>query len=262
VIYELNHFGIVVRDLEASLRFYRELFGAEVVFRSVIPSTRTDVVYLQIAGGMIELLHPAETSDDEVFGITHIAFLSDALDDDYARLTRGGCVGLVPPKVAGTGVGRLAFLSDPNGARVELLERDVRMRDGVIDHPIVQAFDHYSVIADDRGAALRFYGELLGMRSLVTLRIPADEVTIDYLNYGYDVLELLSRPTPSGDPIFSHIAFRVDSVEAAADAFGAAGVDLASDPRPAGTGLGMIGVVRDPDGVAIELLDRPDLREL
>jgi hypothetical protein len=31
---------------------------------------------------------------------------------------------------------------------------------------------------------------------------------------------------------------------------------------PAGTGLGRIGIIRDPDGVRIELVDRPDLRAL
>ena len=33
-------------------------------------------------------------------------------------------------------------------------------------------------------------------------------------------------------------------------------------PKPAGTGIGRIGIIRDPDGVKIELLDRPDLRAL
>jgi hypothetical protein len=33
-------------------------------------------------------------------------------------------------------------------------------------------------------------------------------------------------------------------------------------PKPEGTGLGRIGIIRDPDGVKIELVDRADLRDL
>lgn len=262
MIYELNHFGIVIRDLEKSLAFYQGLFGARVVFQSVIPSTQTDVVYLQIAGGMIELLHRADPPADETFGITHIAFMTDSLDADYARLIEAGYEGLVAPKVAGTGVGRLAFVRDPNGARLELLERDVKMRTEPITHPVVQAFDHYSLIANDRDGALRFYQEFLGMKLLTTLRVPSTELTIDYLNYDYDVVELLHRPTPSSEPLFGHFALRVRNVEDAATAFQKQGVSLEGPPKAAGTGLGQIGVVRDPDGVKIELLDRADLRDL
>jgi len=34
MIEELNHFGIVVRDLDASLAFYQRAFGAVIVFQS------------------------------------------------------------------------------------------------------------------------------------------------------------------------------------------------------------------------------------
>ena len=33
-------------------------------------------------------------------------------------------------------------------------------------------------------------------------------------------------------------------------------------PKTAGTGIGRIGMIRDPDGVKIELVDRADLRDL
>jgi len=263
LIYELNHFGIAIKDLKKSLAFYQGLLGAEVVFEGFIESTKTDVVYLQIAGGMIELLHPADPPADETFGITHIAFMTNDLDVDYQKLVDAGYEGLTAPKVAGTGVGRLAFLRDANGARVELLQRDVKMRDGVIDHPIIKSFDHYSLIANNLDGALDFYRDQLGMKVLKTINVAATKLEINYLNYGYDVLELLHRPTPSQDPIFAHIALRVDDVDAALVEFAKQGVDAeAGTPKPAGTGIGRIGVIRDPDGVKVELLDRPDIRDL
>jgi catechol 2,3-dioxygenase-like lactoylglutathione lyase family enzyme len=263
LIYELNHFGIVIKDLDKSLAFYQDILGAKVVFTGFIESTKTDVVYLQISGGMIELLHRAEPPADEAFGITHIAFLTNDLDGDYQKLVDAGYEGLTAPKVAGTGVGRLAFVRDPNGARVELLQRDVKMRDGVLDHAIVKSFDHYSLIANNLEGALDFYHDKLGMDVLKTVNIPATELEMNYLNYGYDLLELLHRPIPSKDPIFAHIALRVDNVDDALARFATQGVPAeAGTPKPAGTGIGRIGVIRDPDGVKIELLDRPDIRDL
>jgi catechol 2,3-dioxygenase-like lactoylglutathione lyase family enzyme len=266
VIYELNHFGIVVRNLDASLKFYQQILGARVVYQGFIPASRTDVVYLLISGGLIELLHAAEPAPDTQFGITHVAFLSDDLDADYDRLIRAGCEGIVAPKVAGTGVGRLAFLNDPNGARVELIQRDVAMRDTPAVHPIVRSFDHYSVVADNLDAAMAIYRDLMGMKLLKTMEVPhpTNPLSITYLHYGYDVLELLHRPTPDGaGDIFGHFALRVDSVDAALEAFAAQGIPTEPGmPKKAGNGFGRIGMIRDPDGVKVELVDRVDLREL
>jgi catechol 2,3-dioxygenase-like lactoylglutathione lyase family enzyme len=263
MIYELNHFGIVIRDLGRSLAFYQNVLGAKVVLKDFIPSNQTDVVYVQIAGGMIELLHRRQPAAGEVYGITHIAFLSDDLDADYRALVDSGCQPLVEPKVAGTGVGRLAFLADPNGARIELLERDVVFRTDPIDDGIIRSFDHYSVRADDLVTARDFYERRLGMKPLKEMEVPATELSIVYLNYDYDVLELLRRPTPGAGEIFGHFALRVDSVDQALDSLAARDVVAEpGTPKPAGTGIGRIGIIRDPDGVSVELLDRPDLREL
>ncbi len=264
MVFELNHFGIVIRDLQKSLAFYQGLMGAKIVYQGFIPPSQTDVIYLQIAGGMIELLHPAAPPPTETFGITHVAFMTDDLDADYARLVDKGYKGLVAPKVAGSGVGRLAFLSDPNGARVELIQRDLKMRDGIIDHPVIKSFDHYSVLANDLEGALRFYRDDLGMKIMKKMAVPASQLDITYLNYDYDVLELLHRPTPdTSAPIFGHYALRVDNVDSALKYFAEHGVPAEpGTPKAAGTGIGRIGIIRDPDGVKIELVDRVDLRQL
>lgn len=261
MIYELNHFGIVVSNLEKSLKFYQDVLGARVVFKGVIPASGTDVVYLQIAGGLVELLYRPEPRAGEEFGVTHIAFMTDDLDGDYAKLTAAGYEGLVAPKAAGTGIGRLAFLSDANGARVELLERDLKIRTEPVEHPIIKSFDHFSLMANDEAGAIDFYQAQLGMHELKSVTMPSG-AHITYLHYDYDLLELLHKPEPSSDPVFAHIALRVDDVDEALAAFAKVGVSPeAGSPRAAGGGVGKIGVIRDPDGVKIEVLDRPDLRE-
>jgi catechol 2,3-dioxygenase-like lactoylglutathione lyase family enzyme len=264
VIHEFNHYGIVVRDLKASLAFYEGLMGAKIVYRGYIPPSKTDVIYLQIAGGMIELLAPAEPGPNETFGITHLAFMTDDLDSDFAHLVEKGYKGLVQPKVAGSGVGRLAFLSDPNGARVELIQRDLKMRDGILPHPVIRAFDHYSLIANDLEGALRFYRDDLGMTVLKTMEVQASSLTMVYLHWDYDVLELLHRPTPNTtDSLYAHLALRVDDADAAQRWFAERGVAAVEGfPKAAGTKIGRIAMIRDPDGVKIEMVDRADLRDL
>ena len=266
MIYELNHFGIVVKDLQKSLAFYQGSLGAEIVYRGFIPATSTDVVYLLISGGMIELLYRPEPAPNETFGITHIAFMSNDLDEDYERLMAQGYKGLVAPKTAGSGVGRLAFFSDPNGARVELIQRDLQMRPRPATHDVIKSFDHYSVLANDLDGALRLYRDTMGMGMLKEMSVPhpTNPLSIVYLNWGYDVLELLHRPTP--DPtseLFGHFALRVEDVDEALRSFASAGIPAEpGTPKRAGTGIGRIGIVRDPDGVKIELVDRADIRDL
>ncbi|HLJ58776.1 MAG TPA: VOC family protein [bacterium] len=263
MIYELNHVGIVIRDLDKSVAFYQDVLGGKVAVRNRIPSSQTDIVYLQIAGGLIELLHRREPAAHEVFGITHIAFMTDDLDADYRALVDTGCESLVAPKVAGSGVGRLGFLGDPNGARVELIQRDVDYRTAPIEHGVVKSLDHYSVRANDLVAARDFYGRRLGMNLLKQMYIEQRQLDILYFNLNYDVVELLHRPTPDTGDIFGHIALRVENVDRALERVAALGVAAEpGTPKPAGNGIGRIGIIRDPDGVRIELLDRPDLRTL
>ncbi len=62
------------------------------------------------------------------------------------------------------------------------------MRTEPIERPYVAAFDHYSVGANDLDAARAFYGDLLGMANLTTLKVSATELTIDHLCWDYDAL--------------------------------------------------------------------------
>lgn len=263
MIYELNHVGIVIRNLEKSLAFYEGALGAKVVSQNIIPSSQTDVVYLQITGGMVELLHRREPAANEVYGITHIGFMTDDLDGDFRALVDAGVKPLVQPKVAGSGVGRIAFVADPNGARVELLQRQPDYRTPPVPNGLIKSFDHYSMAADDLEAAKAFYGRRLGMKTLRTMRVESRRLDMEYLHYDYDVLELLHRPEPQRGPIFGHVALRVESVERALAHLKAKGVAAeAGSPKRAGTGLGLVGIVPDPDGVRVELVDRGDLRAL
>lgn len=262
MIYELNHFGIFVQDLEEALHFFRDGFGFEVVFKALNEKTDTDIVYLQVAGGMIELLAPRTPSANQKFGVDHIAFLSNDLDADYERLVGMGAGELERPRVAGTGEGRLAYVTDPNGASVELIQRDLVMRRAEpVDHEHVVAFDHYSMYANDLTAARRFYSGGLGMENLITWPIPERNLVIDYLHYGYDVLELLHEGQAM-DSQFPHFALRVKNVDVAVESLARKGIKPSVEPWPLKVGTGKQVQFTDSNGVTVELLDRVDLREL
>lgn len=248
MLYELNHFGIVVRDLDASLAFYEGLLGASTVFRRFVESTRTHVLYLQLGNSLIELLHPLQPAEGERTGITHIAFMSDDLDGDYAALLGAGVESISQPRTASTGVGRLGFVRDPNGVGVELLQRDLVMRGAPVAHPLVAGFDHYALTVDDAQASHAFYAGLLGMR-------PAgDAGSTERLEMAGQVLELRARtPELADDPGFSHFALRVSDLDSALEALAEAGAE--------GRRADDAAVIYDPDGVAIVLVENENENE-
>jgi catechol 2,3-dioxygenase-like lactoylglutathione lyase family enzyme len=179
VIYELNHVGGPVQDLEASLSFYDGL-GAEVVDRLFMAKSRVHRVHIQIATGLVELLHAEESDPQATYGLNHVGFMTDDLDGDYARLMALGYDEISSPRVAGSGQGRLAFLSDPNGVRVELLQRSEEFRVPPITAGPVRGLSYVALAAPDLDAAVEFYGTQLGMERVAddTFRIGADAVKL------------------------------------------------------------------------------------
>jgi lactoylglutathione lyase len=116
------HTMVRVTDLDASLRFYRDALGLEVVRRKDYPQGRFTLVYLAApgdAGAELELTHnwdPEEYGIGRAFG--HVAY---AVDDIYAaceRLQRHGVTINRPPRD-----GRMAFVRSPDGISIELLQK-------------------------------------------------------------------------------------------------------------------------------------------
>ncbi|WP_433169325.1 VOC family protein [Kribbella sp. CA-247076] len=203
MIHELNHVGGPTRDLDAALAFWTGL-GAEVVDRLFMEGSRVHRVHLQLATGLIELLHSEDPAPDATFGLNHIGFMTDDLDADYARLTGLGYAELTPPRIAGSGQGRLAFLSDPNGVRVELLQRSEEFRVPPITSGRVRRLAYVALPAPDLDAAVEFYGTHLGMR-----RDPSDPGTF---RIGDDAVKLF-QPAPPGSTPINHLGLLTTAAE-------------------------------------------------
>ena len=68
------------------------------------------------------------------------------------------------PRVAGSRQGRLAFLADPNGVRIEPLQRSEKFRIAPITSGPVRRLSYVALAAPDLDAAVEFYGTHLGMQ--------------------------------------------------------------------------------------------------
>jgi catechol 2,3-dioxygenase-like lactoylglutathione lyase family enzyme len=208
VIYELNHVGARIRDLDASLAFYTETIGAEVVDRLFMSGTRVNRVHVQIATGLVELLHNEEVDPDATYGLNHVGFMTDDLDGDYARLTDAGYAEISAPRIAGSGQGRLAFLADPNGVRIELLQRSEEFRIPPITSGPVRRLSFVALAAPDLEAAVEFYGGHLGMQRWTPPDDPGDPGDTVYVRIGDDALKLC-RSLPSASTSVDHLGLEV-----------------------------------------------------
>ena len=202
VIYELNHVGGRVRDLDASLAFYAGI-GAEVVDRLFMTNSRVNRVHIQLGTGLVELLHHEEPDPEATYCLNHVGFMTDDLDGDHARLIALGYDELTPPRVAGSGQGRLGFLADPNGVRVELLQRSEEFRIPPIASGPVRRLAHIAIAAPDPEAAADFYGNHLGMR-----RDPDDPTTF---RLGDDAIKLVAELPPA----INHLGLATDAPRSA-----------------------------------------------
>jgi methylmalonyl-CoA/ethylmalonyl-CoA epimerase len=98
MIGKLNHVAIVVADLEAAARLYRETLGAHVSAPLPLPNHGVTTVFVELPNTKIELLHPlGEASPIRRFleanpagGIHHLCFEVDDIRAARDRLRAAG----------------------------------------------------------------------------------------------------------------------------------------------------------------------------
>lgn len=115
------HTMVRVTDLDASLRFYCDALGLQVLRRRDVPEGKFTLVFLAAPGddaAQVELTH---NWDPEVYtGGRNFGHLAYEVPDIYAtcqRLQDHGVTILRPPRD-----GRMAFVRSPDGISVELLQ--------------------------------------------------------------------------------------------------------------------------------------------
>lgn len=111
-----------VKDLEASLRFYRDALGLEVLSKQENPAGRFTLVFLAVPGDRGAQVELTFNWDLETYaGGRNFGHLAYAVEDIYslcARLQAHGVIILRPPRD-----GFMAFVRSPDNISIELLQR-------------------------------------------------------------------------------------------------------------------------------------------
>ena len=121
---ELIHTCYRIGDIDRSVAFY-EALGFEETRRMDLPDGATNVFMgLPGDGPRLELTkNPGVDSYEIGTGYGHVAITSDDLDATLEALTAQGIEPEKPPYSVRDGGSRLCFVRDPDGYRIELIER-------------------------------------------------------------------------------------------------------------------------------------------
>jgi methylmalonyl-CoA/ethylmalonyl-CoA epimerase len=131
----ISHLGLAVKDLDAAIALYEEVFGLKVHRRWVAEADRMEAATFHVEGLELELMQPLE--DDSPIGrfiarrgegIHHIAYKVDDVADALQRARESGVQTIdQEPRSGGDGRTRIGFLHPRStfGVLTEL-EEDVR----------------------------------------------------------------------------------------------------------------------------------------
>jgi lactoylglutathione lyase len=167
-IHSIFHVGFVVRDLDASIRFYTEGLGLRLrhqqtqdndYTRALVgyPDAKLQVAQFQLPAGeppasghILELVQyvapeggPVDLERNTI-GAGHLAFLVDDIEGMTSSLTALGATPLSAPNEITAGInqgGKAVYLHDPDGVMLELLQPANRPANRPASQPAHQPAD-------------------------------------------------------------------------------------------------------------------------
>lgn len=123
-------------DLQRSLRFYRDVLGLEYSGPVVVGEGKTlhnfrvgDGILKLIESGGVAAPQPVTAEVDDVAGLRWVTMDVDDIDGAVARCAAAGAAFPLPLVQRRPGL-RVAIVSDPDGNRIELVERTEGSRPG------------------------------------------------------------------------------------------------------------------------------------
>lgn len=131
---------------------------------------------------------------------------------------------------------------------------------------MLRGFEHAGVAVSDLDRSLAFYQGLLGLT--LVLRKAGGGGEVAFIDAGNGQLELIcphppvakpARRIPAAEAGIRHLTFTFDDIDMVFDRLMAAGVEQIEKPRDAFNQevLARVAFVFDPDGIVIELAQRP-----
>jgi lactoylglutathione lyase len=121
---QLLHTSITVKDMDESIAFYTRTFGMTLVRREEIKQNNAEIAFLSMDGTnhRIELTWWRDKKDySEGDQLDHIAFGVEDVAGFVRKMKDDGVEVAKEPYSLGSG--RIAFIKDPNGIWLELIER-------------------------------------------------------------------------------------------------------------------------------------------
>lgn len=127
------HEGVSVPDMDASVAWYKTVFGFSVIKDDFVPPLNSRIVFLRLGDFELELfeykgedrqalpfsrLEPNE--DIKVCGNKHVAWAVENMDEEFARLSSLNVdIAAGPFPMAGD---KVCFIRDNSGNLIELIE--------------------------------------------------------------------------------------------------------------------------------------------
>jgi methylmalonyl-CoA/ethylmalonyl-CoA epimerase len=131
VLSTIDHVGIAVDDIDASLAVYRDLLGMPLVHRETVAEQGVDAALLDVGDGHIELLQPLgpETAVGKFLakrgpGLHHIAYRVEDINQVLSALAESGARLIDERPRTGIRGSRVAFVhpASTGGVLTEIVE--------------------------------------------------------------------------------------------------------------------------------------------
>ncbi|MGA8363320.1 MAG: methylmalonyl-CoA epimerase [Solirubrobacteraceae bacterium] len=127
----IDHVGVAVQDLDASLHLFRDLFKLDVAHREIVEQQGVEAVLLDVGENHVELLAPLgpDTPVGKFIanrgpGLHHIAYQVDDIDSTLATLDEAGLRLIDKQPRTGIGSSRVAFVHPKavGGVLIEIVQ--------------------------------------------------------------------------------------------------------------------------------------------
>ncbi len=123
---KFDHMGIKARDIDKSVKFYSEIFGFEIKER--LQLVGHEFLFMGFIGDDVSVIEIEQAGEKDTAqdvnstaGMGHFAFVVDNMDEIMERVEKFGAKVVIPP-IQLREDRRIAYIEDPDGSRVQMIE--------------------------------------------------------------------------------------------------------------------------------------------